>query len=476
MAASFYWYDYETFGTHPGLDRASQFAGVRTDIDLNLTGEELLIFNRLTDDYLPQAEACRVTGIGPQQVQEKGLAEIDFIRRIHAAMTTPETCLVGYNSIRFDDEFTRHTLFRNFFDPYEQEWKNGNSRWDLLDVVRLTRALRPEGINWPVHPDGKPSNRLEDLTAANDIHHTDAHDALADVHATIAVARLIRTRQPKLFDYAFTHRGKAKANAALNLREQPAVVHVSGMISGEYGHTAIVAPVTRLPENKNAIVVFDLRENPAELAELDVDAIRTRVFTAQADLPASIKRLPLKVVHVNRSPVLVPLAVLDDDSAARLQIDKPASLRHLDILRGLDVATKVAEALQPAGRDHQPDIDASLYSGGFFSDGDRRKFATIRSLSATELQDHVELFDDPRVEEMLFRYRARNWPETLNADEQKRWREHCQQYLLAKDDGGSRLQNFLAELDRLEWTAEQEALCADLKAYAEALNSHYQGC
>lgn len=472
MADTFYWYDFETFGTHPGLDRPSQFAGVRTDSDLQPVGDELLVYNRLTNDYLPQVEACRVTGIGPSEVNEKGLPEYQFIQKIHAELTTPNTCLVGYNSIRFDDEFTRYTLFRNFYDPYEHEWKNGNSRWDLLDVVRLTRALRPEGIEWPMHPDGKPSNRLEDLTAANGIGHANAHDALADVHATIAVARLIRTAQPKLFDYAFTHRTKAAANAALNLREQQAVVHISGMLPGEHGHAAIVAPITRLTHNRNGVVVFDLRADPSELAELDADAIRQRVFTPQSEMPEGVSRLPLKTVHVNRSPVLVPLSTLDDASAERLQIDKVTSLKHLDILKSLpNLNDKIIDALKPQARDADTNVDASLYSGGFFSDADKRKFATVRTLDGDELRHHNDLFDDPRIDEMLFRYRARNWPDSLSDDDSRRWAEHRQNYLNAPVENQRRSDHYLASIHALEWSKEQEPLRDDLLAWGLSIEN-----
>lgn len=470
MADTFYWYDFETFGTHPGLDRPSQFAGVRTDAQLQPIGDELLVYNNITNDYLPQVEACRVTGIGPGEVSRKGLPEHQFIQQIHAELTTPNTCLVGYNSIRFDDEFTRYTLFRNFYDPYEHEWKNGNSRWDLLDVVRLTRALRPEGIEWPFHDDGKPSNRLEHLTAANGIGHLNAHDALADVHATIAVARLIRTAQPKLFDYAFAHRTKAAANTALNLQEQNPVVHISGMLPGEYGHAAIVAPITRLTHNRNGVVVFDLRNDPSELADLDADAIRARVFTPQADMPAGVNRLPLKTVHVNRSPVLVPLATLDDASAERLQIDKTASLKHLNTLKNLpNLNDKIIKALQPQHRDADTNVDASLYSGGFFSDSDKRKFATIRSLDGDELRQHKDLFDDPRIDEMLFRYRARNWPDTLSEDEARRWEEHRKNYLSEPIEGQQRLDNYVATIEALDWPEQQLALRDDLLAWGQAM-------
>ncbi|MBX2879133.1 MAG: exodeoxyribonuclease I [Granulosicoccus sp.] len=471
MADSFYWYDFETFGTHPGLDRPSQFAGVRTDANLQPVGEELLIYNQLTDDYLPQPEACRVTGIGPSEVNQKGLREYQFIQKIHAELTSPNTCLVGYNSIRFDDEFTRYTLFRNFYDPYEHEWKNGNSRWDLLDVVRLTRALRPNGIEWPLHPDGKPSNRLEDLTAANGIGHLNAHDALADVHATIAVARLIRDAQPKLFDYALAHRTKAAANTALNLREQNPVLHISGMLPGEYGHAAIVAPITRLTHNRNGVVVFDLRADPAELADLDAEAIRQRVFTPKIDMPEGINRLPLKTVHVNRSPVLVPLSTLDDASAERLQINKAESLKHLETLRNLpNLNDKIIEALKPQDRDTDNDVDGSLYSGGFFSDSDKRKFTTIRSLTGTQLSEHKDLFDDPRVDEMLFRYRARNWPDSLNEDESRRWTEHRKHYVNTNVDNQQRLALYNATIEGLEWPEHQQALKQDLLAWGQSMS------
>jgi len=205
---SFYWHDYETWGADPARDRAAQFAGLRTDLDFNPIGEPLVIYAQPADDMLPQPGACMVTGISPQQALEQGAPEADFFRFIHAEMMQPGTCSLGYNTLHFDDEVTRYGLYRNFFDPYEREWKNGNSRWDLIDVVRLTHALRPEGIEWPEKEPGVTSFRLEKLTEANDIAHLGAHDALADVHATIALARLIRERQPRLFDYVFNHRDK----------------------------------------------------------------------------------------------------------------------------------------------------------------------------------------------------------------------------------------------------------------------------
>ncbi len=225
-----YWHDYETSGIDPRFDRPMQFAGVRTDEDLNIIGEPLMIYCKPSGDYLPHPQAALVTGLTPQLAEKEGLNEAEFIKQIHDELAAPGTCGVGYNSLRFDDEFTRFTLFRNFYDAYAREWQSGNSRWDIIDMVRLTRALRPEGIHWPNREDGKPSFRLEDLTAANGIEHSGAHDALADVYATIEMARLIKNAQPKLYDYVFERRRKQALAPLLNLNERKPVVHVLSLI------------------------------------------------------------------------------------------------------------------------------------------------------------------------------------------------------------------------------------------------------
>ena len=189
-ANSIYWYDFETFGNNPRRDRASQFAGIRTDEDLNIIGDPLVMYCKPANDFLPNPMACLITGITPQLTLEKGIAEAEFTRRILEEFAQPGTCVAGYNSIRFDDEVTRQLLYRNFHDPYEREWKNGNSRWDIIDMVRLCAATRPEGIEWPKKEDGSNSFRLEELTKANGITHAEAHDALSDVLATIEFAQV----------------------------------------------------------------------------------------------------------------------------------------------------------------------------------------------------------------------------------------------------------------------------------------------
>lgn len=469
-----YWHDYETSGTDPRFDRPMQFAGIRTDEDLNIIGEPLMIYCKPAGDFLPHPQAALVTGLTPQQAEKEGLTEAEFITRIHNELAEPGTCGVGYNSLRFDDEFTRFTLFRNFFDAYGREWQNGNSRWDIIDMVRLTRALRPEGIHWPDREDGKPSFRLEDLTAANGIEHTGAHDALADVYATIEMAKLVKNAQPKLYDFVFNHRRKHDVAPLLNLHERKPVIHVSRMYPSDYCGTALVVPLAKDPNNNNGIIVYDLRHDPGDLIELDADTLRERLFTSTADLPDGIERPALKTLHINKCPVVVPASTLDDAAADRLQIDRAQHDKHLNMLNAAgDLSAKLNAIFTKPEFEAIDDPDASLYGGGFFSDNDKRKMEVIRSAEPDMLKTLSVPFEDSRLPELLFRYRARNWPQTLNPEEQEIWQQYRQQRL--GHDAPAPVLNLerfdaaLAECRQQQLDSEQQKVLSELQDYADRL-------
>lgn len=451
MALTFYWHDYETWGADPRKDRVAQFAGIRTDESLNIIGKPLVSYCKPADDFLPQPEACLVTGLTPQQALEDGVVEAEFFRLIHHEMARPGTCGVGYNSVRFDDEFTRFGFFRNFFDPYAREWQHGNSRWDIIDMVRLTHALRPEGIVWPKREDGTTSFRLEALSAANDIAHEAAHDALSDVYATIALARLIRQQQPRLFDYLFNLRNKRKVAELLNLRARQPVLHVSSMYPAARGCIAMVVPLVKHPTNPNGVIVYDLGTDPEPLLELSVEEIRLRLFTPREQLPEGVERVPLKTVHLNKCPVVVPMNTLTDEAAERWGIDPAAGQRNLQRLnRVADLAEKI-QAVH-TGREFGPvsDPDQSLYAGDFFSADDRKRMDQVLTASPEALAEMPLAFDDARLPEMLFRYRARNWPETLTASERERWQEYRMDRLTDPEAGGSiTLSEYRLQLARL---------------------------
>lgn len=437
---SYYWHDYETFGTDPQRDRACQFAGIRTDLDFNVIGEPLMLYCKTPDDYLPNPEACLITGITPQLASEKGVCEAEFIGIIHEQLSQPSTCSLGYNSIRFDDEVTRNLLYRNFYDPYAREWQNGNSRWDLIDIARAARALRPDGINWPVNDEGIASFRLEQLTQANDIAHQAAHDALSDVYATIAFARLIKQRQPKLYDYLFANRLKQAVSQLVRLGSFTPLVHISGRFPARKNCLAIIVPICTHPKNSNEVIVYDLSVDPAPLLQLSAAEIQQRLFVATSDLAEGVERIALKTIHINKSPVLAPLAVIRPADAQRLELDLAqcqAHLQHIQSAAGPALVQKLATVFTRDYADSVSDPDLMIYSGGFFSHKDKNAMQKIRQTPPQKLAKISANFDDARLPEMLLRYRARNYPDTLNADEGEIWRQFCRDRLFNQNEPGN---------------------------------------
>ncbi len=473
-SATFYWHDYETFGADPSRDRPVQFAGVRTDMDFNIVGEPLMVYCRPADDFLPHPDACLVTGIDPQLALREGVTEAEFAQQIQAELSQPGTCSVGYNSLRFDDEVSRYLFYRNFHDPYAREWQNGNSRWDLIDVLRMARSLRPEGIEWPVSEDGYPSLRLEDLSAANGLAHENAHDALSDVYATIAMAKLLKTVQPKLYDYALKLRDKRFVQTLLDTQSHKPVLHVSSRYPVESGNAAVVAPLAYHPINKNAVIVYDLRVDPTPMLNASADEIRSKLYTRTEDLAEGEERIPLKLVHINRCPMLAPATMLSPEEAKRLQISGDDCRTHLAMLRGSQGLQKtLADVYSVSGFEESADPDLMLYGGGFFSNHDRQLMDEIKQTPAAALAELQPPFQDGRLEEMLFRYRARNWPDSLNEDEHQRWESFRAERLLKGDSGHLNYDQFYKRLNELATEADNPSntltLLQDLATYAESI-------
>jgi exodeoxyribonuclease-1 len=456
-------------------DRPAQFAGIRTDAELNEIGEPVMLYCQPANDFLPDPEACLITGITPQLCLEKGVPEYQFAARIEQLLAAPGTIGVGYNTIRFDDEITRFMFWRNLIDPYGREWQNDCGRWDLLDVVRTAYALRPEGLVWPTRPDGSASFKLTDLTAANGLTHEAAHDALSDVRATIALARLIRTAQPRLFDFCFGLHKKDRVAAELGLPTTPAqarpFLHVSGMFPATRGCLALMWPLAMHPSNKNELIAWDLAQDPGELAAKNVDEIRLRLFTKTDALPEGMTRLPIKSVHLNKSPMVMGnRKILSPQMAQRWGLDLDAQLRNAEKARDLPDMSGIWPEVFKRAKEAPPDVDEDLY-GGFVGNADRRRLNQLRELSADKLAASRPAFDDPRLSELLFRYRARNFPHSLSEQEQQTWQQQRAARLLQGEAGARTLQALFDELDRLVENADEqgEALLGALYDYAESI-------
>ena len=479
MGKSIFWYDFESTGIDPRRDRPLQVGGIRTDENLEEIGQPLCIDCRLSDDTLPHPMACLVTGIGPARATA-GLRESEFIEQLHRQMAEPGTCTAGYNSIRFDDEMTRFTLYRNFYDPYAREWQGGNSRWDLLDALRTAQALRPEGIIWP-EQDGLPSLRLELVTRANGIDHGQAHDALADVRATIAMARLLRQAQPRLYQYLYDLRSKHKVSELIDLQRVRPLVHVSGRFGRERSGLAVVLPLAWHPVNRNALIVYDLAADPDQLIDLDADKLRELMYTRTEDLKEGEQRPGLKLVHINKCPVLADIKVLREEDIQRLSLNM-TEFRYRAETLGDWRATgqqKLHAIFSDTGRADNAahdDCDLQLYDG-FMSDADRSQLDMIRHAGGQQLDAALWPLRDQRLVNMLPRYRARNFPESLDGPAQEQWSGFCKEKLEGTTPGAAiTLSGFLRTIDELlpAQTGTQKALLEAWREYAKALSVRLQ--
>ena len=478
MAASFLFYDLETFGADPRRTRVAQFAAIRTDAQLQIIEEPISFFVRPADDLLPSPIATLITGLAPQHALREGVTEAEAFGRIHDEMSRPETCTLGYNSLRFDDEFVRHGLFRNFYEPYEREWRGGNSRWDLLDALRLMHALRPDGIVWPRREDGSTSFRLEQLALANDVRQGDAHEALSDVYATIGMARLMRQSQPRLWDYALQLRDKRFAASLLDTIAMTPVLHISQRYPASRLCAAPVLPISRHPRFDNRVLVFDLDGDAEALLRLDAAQIADRLYTPSADLPEGEMRIPLKEVHLNKAPTLVAWPHLRSADLERLHIDPARVEAAAQVLRaaGPALAEKVRRVFADQRAYGASDPDASLYDG-FLADADKRRFLQVRATPPAQLGQRDFGFQDVRLPELLFRYRARNWPETLTLDERERWDDYRRRRL-CEDSGLSEhtFESFASEIAALRAQhiddGAKQALLDQLQSWANGLQLH----
>lgn len=469
MRQTLYFYDLETSGFRARSDRIMQFAGQRTDMDLRPVGEPDNMLIKLSEDVLPSPDAILVTGITPQKTLQDGFSEIEFLKHFEASIAIPGTVFVGFNNVRFDDEFMRHLRYRNFFDAFDWQWKDSRGRWDLLDVVRMTRALRPEGIVWPYDSSGKPSCRLELLASSNKLQHDAAHDALSDVRATIALARLLRDKQPKLFDYLLSMRSKS-AIEKLVASNQP-FVYSSGKYSGEHEKTTVAIRIAAHPKKQGSLV-FDLRSDPTEFFSLSPEQLVDRWKYSKDAVEA---RLPIKTLQYNRCPAVAPLGVFDEESQQRLgltmkhieeNIQKLKDSRNFvnNILKALEImdVTQQSSLLQD-----ERNVDEQLYDG-FFNDADQAKMKQVRDNTSAPIDIKAHEFSDARLNALLPLYKARNFPKTLT-DEERAWWDQYKTEKISR-----RLPEYMGRIRELQATAKKpqtEYILQELYLYGESLSA-----
>lgn len=448
-----------------------QFAGQRTDENLHPVGEPDNILVKLSDDVLPEPDAILVHGITPQKTLEEGITEAEFVKYFQNKISTPKTVFIGFNNIRFDDEFMRRVCYRNFYDPYQWHWKDGRSRWDLLDAIRMMRALRPEGMKWP-ELDGKPTVKLELMARENGLLHENAHDALSDVVALIQLTQKFKNSQPKLFDYLLQVRDK-KAVAKLVMGGNP-FVYTSGKYSSEYEKTTVVQTLFKHPRRDSA-VVYDLRFDPSEWLDKTVEELVNHWTVKYGD--TDTEPLPLKTMQFNKCPAVAPLGVLDDDSKKRIGIDmKVVEQNKLTLDNSLAFTEKLKEALDIVEKEQQTKlplddfVDNKIYDG-FWGDDDMVELNQIRAMEPAELGNAATKLKNKRLREMVPLYKARNYPKLLTAEEHEAWESFRRKTLISGEN--SVFAKFSKRMQEIRVNRKlkpnEDFLLTELQLYAESI-------
>ncbi|MGQ8365825.1 exodeoxyribonuclease I [Glaciecola sp. 1036] len=438
MSQTILWHDYETWGTNPQLDFPAQFAAIRTDLNLEVIGKPSNFFCQIPNDYLPHPEACLVTGITPQLSLQKGYIEMQFAQKIYQEMTVPNTCVAGYNSLKFDDEVTRHLLYRNFYPVYDREYAQGNSRWDIIDLVRAAYALRPEGIEWCYYDDGKPCFKLDQLSVANNITHANAHDALSDVYATIGMAKIIKEVQPKLYDYYWQCRDKHQVASHINLGSFKSLVYISGFTSANQGCCSIILPIAQHPSNQNSVICVDLTKPIDGLLPCNAEQLQDLLYNSQSN-----NRPGVNLVKINQCPFVAPMNVLSSTRAEELGIDLSlCESRRQQLVNNPQVMEFLMSFF--ANKDYTSEdsnVDAMLYSRGFPSPADKLWMMKVRQADPMELGALSAQTDSSLNKRQLFKYQGRNFPSSFDDQMQQQW-QHYRVDRLQNGDGCLSLQAY----------------------------------
>lgn len=437
MKPTFFFYDLETSGLSPKNDRIMQFAGQRTDLKLRPIAEPENFLIKMATDILPSPEAIMVTKITPLKTLSDGLTEDEAVKHLLNNVFTPGTIAVGFNNIRFDDEFLRYLFWRNYQDPYAWASFDERGRWDLLDIIRLVRAIRQEGINWPVDEDGQPVNKLELLTKANNLEHTKAHDALSDVEGLIAIARMIQQKQPKMWDYLLSMRQKKAVEQLVNLQNPQPFVYASGRYSKDHNATTVAFPIA---VSERDLLVYDLRYDPIALLKKSAEELLAEM-TPDYDLPVEDRpptRLYVKTLRTNRCPAVAPLGVVNSDQVwqnidldlATVKQNLAKLKQHPELVNKFEQAMELKREQLKSHLEEQakstllPELaETKLYDGFVNHLGDKSMMQEIRDASPARLATLNPEFKDQRLNDLWLGYKARSFEKQLTDSEHQAWDE-----------------------------------------------------
>ena len=454
-AKTFLFHDYETTGLSTRLDRPAQFAAVRTDEDFNVVEEPVMIYCKPALDTLTSPYAALITGITPQHCEAEGMSEFEFSAKVYEEFMRPNTCGTGYNNVSFDDEITRNLFYRNFKPIYDREFSESNSRFDVINAVRLFSTLRPEGIAWPLREDGIKSLKLEHLAKANNLLQEKAHDALSDVYATVALAKLLKSKDPEFFEYCLSLRDKSVASEIVSLSKPIPFIHAGSHYKGGFG---VLYPVISDPTNKNATLCAVVSEDVSDIENASAEDLASRLYTKKIELEEVGERRPaLQSIALNKLPAVAPFRLLSLEDRERLGInDESVALmkaRCLLFKHDADLRNKVQDVYAISKNNYPKfdDPDEQIY-GSFPSFPDKKLIKHVGNSDIETMPLDLYQFNDQKYDTLLFRCKARNFFERMNASQQEKWDLYCYEKLFFNKDknGLTVLEKVTADIKAIE--------------------------
>lgn len=391
---TFTWYDTETSGIDHEYDQIYQFASVKTDANLNIIPNSEKNLNcKPRIDVIPQPGAFLTHMIDIDMLVKEGMSEFELTRMIaNEFMSNSNNMVSGYNTIGFDDEVVRRLMFRNMRDPYSHEWMEGNGRFDSYKMIQMIYALKPEMLTWRKNDKGSHSLKLEHLVEDNgllDIGHQ-AHDALSDVYATIALTKHLKEDNPRLFDYAMKLTDKRNVSSVLfnnyDVAKRTPIVDVNTIYGGGKKYSSILLPIIGDVKNSSKVLCVDLTKDPTDLFGMSSKDINKYLFTKREELEAHAPRVPAAGIAINKMPMVMQLKpnTLNNEQADRMDVDlDQVEANRQKVVDHIAKDPKFIERFQ-AGftsemrTDNERDSFGTLYtSANFFSDSDKNTRAIL---------------------------------------------------------------------------------------------------
>ena len=398
---AFVFYDTETTGLETAFDQILQFGAIRTDDDLNEV-ERINVRCRLLPHVVPSPGALLATGIRPATLVDPSLpSHYEAIQQIRAKLLEwSPAIIIGYNSLDFDENFLRQALFQTLHPTYLTN-TNGNVRGDVMRMVMATAIYAPNAISVPINDRGRDIFKLDQLAPANGFAHDHAHDAIADVEATIHMARLVRDRAPEIWD---TMMGATrKQDVSELIMSEPMFAHTAVYHASPY--TYLVTCCGQNPQDNGQLAVFDLAFDPEPYLDNSVEEL-------VGVLEGSPK--PIRSIRANAQPILMSSEHLPD-SAKAAGVDGAERQRRVEVIQGNPgFRERVGEALAARYADEPPSphVEKRIYDG-FPSSSDQALLQQIHEMPWEDRAAVVDQLEDDRLKEFGTRLIYFDQPEAL---------------------------------------------------------------